>query len=157
MNEYKSVEQILWEKATPIKDFIKEAIRGAYSVSIAPLRLPTTIRKLANHQSISDQKDMGSNAKNIGFAAGVILGAFVTYGGSIVSAFYQENSGGGDSIATYGAGLILATNAISLIYEAGRFSKSRQEYKSLRQAETSSTGNLEDSLVPCTSNKSKRD
>jgi hypothetical protein len=128
MKEYKSVEQRVADSY--VGKFCSEGLMacrgllsGLYGGSVSGLRIPTVIRKIANKQTRFERIDKMSENECKGFAFGGALGlaGFLTGAGYAIDEALKGNY--------LPAAVIGTTNLLSGIYELGRFSKSREEYK----------------------------
>ncbi len=133
MEEYKSVEQRIFERFSDTTELVKEVVEGfsytfprsLYGTFVTPLRIPTFIRKLRNKQilflsrrsrEILDNLDDGGSLFGLIFGS---VGAVGTYALIISKAVESGNY----------APLIIAgvTNLASGMYELGRLSNRRTQ------------------------------
>ena len=124
---YKSVEQRNFESEA-LKEFLDTSIKFCYGMIASAFRIPTTIRKLKNIQTIGDYESSfedGSYGLTMGCLSGlsadIFLATYITK---------EAAKGNYTPLAIWGA-----TNVASGLFELGRLSKSREEYAELTHAE----------------------
>lgn len=121
---YKSIEQRLFVDSG-INDFLAYTGKSSYGVVASMFRLPTAIRKIINRQTFIEREKIRSEEPNNAKSQGVIAGGIIATLGSCV---YMSWSLYEATKNNYLPLLILgATNALSMTYEIGRLSRSKQE------------------------------
>jgi len=119
--EYRSVEQRMWDATEPVRDFVSYFSRVYYGVVAAPFRFPTCIRKANEGQNffsrVKPQDISGISQAGVGFGAiaGAVTDVFLP---SIYLSYYAKQE---DYLPLALAGVaILATNTASGIFESVR-------------------------------------
>ena len=140
--EYKSVEKQIEEKVLkPVGEEIYNFGKAFYGI-VAPLfKIPTTVRKFRNNQTIFSKKanEEFKGKMLIGCLSGVATGMIVD-SNLFVNIVYPENKNvfaitlDNPEYLLYGW---LATNATNALYELGRLSTSRLEHKALIESKRS--------------------
>ena len=133
---YKTIEQRIFEDTKlgqGITEFSKAFVQGMYAGFATPFRIPTLLRKYMNDQTLI-QRMVESDNDNWPNFLGTVIGMTTgvmgdLFGGAyVLDSITRENN----YIPLIALGV---SNLISGAYEIGRFSKSREEYKIMKEGE----------------------
>lgn len=122
-DEYKSVEQKIWEWTAPAREYSKYAIKGLYAGIVSIFRIPTSTRKVYHGTDFGNRmlSEGISNSLEKTFTVSGLIGIVANIAG-IGYSTYQASEGNNTQLETLMATLAI-TNALSGAYEWGRAEK----------------------------------
>ena len=124
-NEYRSVEQKIFSDSG-IGKGLSYFGRTLYGTLVTPFRIPTFARKYLNKQLLCNKESVSESNANIeGGIAGLLVGLFAE-GVFINETVKSAIDGNYTALISLGIPLVI-TNSLSLCYELGRLSKSKEE------------------------------
>jgi len=121
--DYQSVEEQIWEKTGKAKEFLREGAIGFYGAIAGSLRIPTSIRKFRNKQTVA-QRRWGEyreiSQKGIGVMIGMSIGAMTDV------CLFEEAIHSATHKNYFPLFALAATNLTSLGFELGLLSGKKQ-------------------------------